>query len=101
MDRRPLLQASLEALLGSAYVYFQPPSNVQMQYPCIVYQRDLARTGFADDIPYRYTQRYQVTVIALDPDNDIRGKVAALPLCAYSRGFAANDLNHDVYELYY
>jgi len=101
MAQRLLLQSLLEALLGTTNVYFQPPSGMQVQYPCIVYQRDNARAGFADDVPYRFTQRYQVTVIAQDPDTNILGKVAALPLCAYNRFFAANNLNHDVYVLYY
>lgn len=102
MDPRRLeLQASLEALLGTDKVYFQPPPNVQMVYPCIVYERDAAVTQFADNYPYRYTKRYQVTVIAGDPDSDIPDKVAKLPMCTFNRRFSAENLNHDVYDLYF
>ena len=72
-----------------------------MEYPCIVYARDAARTSFADDLPYRYTQRYMVTIIDRNPDTDILPKVAALPQCAYQRNFVVNNLNHDVFVLYY
>lgn len=72
-----------------------------MQFPCIVYQRDSANTKFADDSPYSYTQRYQVTLIDQNPDSDILAKIAALPMCIYNRGFATAGLNHDVFVLYY
>jgi hypothetical protein len=72
-----------------------------MVYPCIVYERYQADTKFADDSTYRYTQRYSVTIIDADPDSAILDKVAALPMCIFNRHFAANNLNHDVYLLYF
>jgi hypothetical protein len=101
MAPRLELQALLENILGTRHVYFQPPANVQMQYPCIVYQRDYANTQFADNGPYRYTKRYQVTVIDNNPDSDIPDKVASLPLCTFDRFFAADNLNHDIFNLYF
>lgn len=95
------MQALLEGVLGSTFVYFQPPSNVQMQYPCIVYQRDSARTEFAGNRPYNYTQRYQLTLISRDPADETLAKIAAMPMTAYNRFFVADNLNHDVFELYF
>jgi hypothetical protein len=100
-DKRLELQGVLEGLLGSSNVYFQPPANLAMQYPCIVYQRDNARTDFAGNLPYRYTQRYQVTLIAKDPDDETLVRVASLPQCLFNRYFAAGNLNHDVFVLYF
>jgi hypothetical protein len=82
-------------------VYFQAPPNNKMTYPCVVYHRDNADTVFANNIPYRLTQRYQVTVITQDPDSDILEKIWSLPMCLFNRHFAANNLNHDVYVLYF
>jgi len=101
MDPRLDLQTLLETILGTDQVYFQPPASVQMEYPCIVYRRDSAVTQFAGNDPYRYTQRYQVTLISRNPDTDILGRVAAMRLCTYNRYFAANNLNHDVFELFF
>ncbi len=95
------LQAVLEALLGSEHVYFQPPASVQMMYPCIVYSRDFASTAFADNNPYRFTKRYQVTIIDRNPDSEIPDKVAKLPMCTFNRHFTAANLHHDVYDLYF
>lgn len=99
-DRLELHKLLVNAL-GSRYVYFQPTNNVQMVYPCIVYSRDTAVTEFAGNLPYKHDQRYTVTVIDRDPDSLILPRVAALPTCTYSRHFVADNLNHDVYNLYF
>jgi len=101
MAQRIELQALLVGLLGSNRVYFQPPPTLQMQYPCIVYQRDSKETEFADNRPYKHMRRYQITVIDINPDSDIHERVAELPLCSYDRFFTADNLNHDVYNLFF
>ncbi|ASR84594.1 hypothetical protein PQB76_gp014 [Arthrobacter phage Cheesy] len=100
MDRRLLLHEILTGL-GAEKVYFQPPANVSMVYPCIVYKRDSADTKFADDTSYRYTKRYMVTVITDDPDSEIPDKLAQLPLCTFNRHYVSGNLNHDVFNLYF
>lgn len=99
MGLRLQLQSLLETLADN--VYFQPPANVQMEYPCIVYKKDRADTRFAGNLPYRYTKRYQVTVIDRNPDSEIPDKVAAIALCVFDRAFAVDNLNHDVFSLYF
>lgn len=101
MAPRLELQAILTEILGSGNVYFQPPPTVKMQYPCIVYKRDDAITGFADNKPYSYKKRYQVIVIDKNPDSDIPDKVSKLPLCVFDRFYTADNLNHDVYNLFF
>lgn len=100
-QNRLSLQSLLEEILGSRYVYFQPPANVQMEYPCIVYKRDIAVTKFADNSPYRHSKRYLVTAIDRNPDSETPDKVAALPMCIHNRFFTADNLNHDVFDLYF
>lgn len=82
-------------------VYFQPPTNIQMEYPCIVYQRDFLDTKFADNSPYSRTKRYMITVIDINPDSEIPDQVAALPLSTFNRFYTADGLNHDVYVVYF
>jgi hypothetical protein len=95
------LQSLLETLLGSGNVYFQPPPNFKMEFPCIVYHPDNMDTHFAGNVPYSLTQRYQVTVIDKNPDSLIPMKVARLPRCLYNRFFTAENLNHSVFNLYF
>lgn len=101
MGLRLELQELLEVILGSEHVYFQPPSNVQMTFPCIVYKRDAAETLFAGNNPYLHTKRYEVTVIDRNPDSLIPDKIASLPMCVFATQFAANNLNHSVFNLYF
>lgn len=85
----------------ASYVYFQPPSNVNMQYPCIRYEQDDAETLFADNLPYRYTKRYQVMVIDSDPDSTIPDSIASLPMSQFDRHYVADDLHHFVFSVYF
>lgn len=99
MDRREQLQSILEAITPK--VYFQPPSDTKMVYPCIRYIRAPGYTGFADNKPYLYEQQYEVTLIAEQPTTEIFPKIAALPKTVHSRSFVAGNLNHDVFSIYF
>lgn len=82
-------------------VYFQPPTNVKLEYPCIIYKRDFANTKFADNNPYDHMLRYAITIIDRDPDSLIPAKVAAMPMSIFNRFFTVDNLNHDVYNVYF
>jgi hypothetical protein len=99
MGQRLQLHQILETFVEN--VYFQPPTNIKLRYPCIIYKRDFAETKFADDIPYNHTLRYMVTVIDRNPDSDIPGKVASMPMSLFNRFYTADDLNHDVYNVFF
>lgn len=101
MGERLTLHQLLSDIEGVEGVYFQPIENVQMEHPCIVYERDFASPAFADNIPYLSFKRYQVTVIDRDPDSEIPDAVAQLPYCSFSRFFKADNLNHDVFNLFF
>lgn len=101
MAQRQQLHDILVDLLGSSNVYFQPPASLTMKYPCIIYKRDDSRVAHANNAPYNRRKRYQVTVIDRNPDSDIPDKVADLPLCVFDRFYAADNLNHDVYQLFF
>lgn len=82
-------------------VYFQPAPSFTMAYPCIVYKPDDAKTAFADNVPYRYTKRYMITVMDKDADSVIPDKIGQLPQCVYNRFYVANNLYHHVFLMYY
>jgi hypothetical protein len=95
------LQDLLIEILDSDNVYFQPPSNVEMKYPCIVYNRESIDPVWGNGKPYKLDNRYQVTVIDRDPDSEIPDKVANLPKCIHDRFFIADNLNHNVFRLFF
>jgi hypothetical protein len=101
MAPRLNLQAKLVSILGSNNVYFQPPESIKLQYPCIIYKRDDTVVNHADDLPYMRRTRYLVTVIDRNPDSEIPSKIAALPMCIFDRFYTADNLNHDIYKLFF
>lgn len=94
------LQLLLETL-GATQVYFQPPGNLTMMYPCIRYEIDDVLTRYADNLPHTSDTRYTVTVIDRNPDSEIPKKIARLPLSSFNRFYTAANLNHFVYNLYF
>lgn len=101
-QRRLELHEFLVNALGNRNVYFQPPASLVMQYPCIRYNRERADTRFASNGLYRFTQRYQITLITRDPDaSSTFEKIISLPMTVHDRNYAADDLNHDVFVTYF
>lgn len=101
MSRRTDLQAILERTLGSKNVYFQPPANVCMKYPAIVYSLSGIDPLDADDAEYLQPRAYEVTLIDKNPDSLTIGKLSKLPYTRFNRHYTADNLNHDVFTLYY
>ena len=81
--------------------YFQPPPSVNMKYPAIVYGLDDIENVFANDGVYLSKRRYSVTVIDKDPDSILIDKVAKLPTSRFNRHYEKDNLNHDVFEVYF
>ena len=83
-------------------VYFQPPENLQIKYPCIVFERTNALVSYADNKPYQITKRYTVTLITKTADNDeYLDKLLKLPMCTFDRQFIIENLVHDVFNMYF
>lgn len=101
MANRLELHELLCGILGSRNAYYQPPASVQMKYPAIKYSRKDIENSYADNSVYMQSLAYEVTVIDEDPDSEIVEKVSKLPACSFERHYEANNLNHDVFILYY
>ena len=81
--------------------YLQPPEGTKLKYPAIVIERNDAETTYADNVPWSFTQRYQITLIAHDPNDDAFTKIKKLPMCRFIRHFTTAGLNHDIFNLYF
>ena len=99
MKDRVSLNEKLVDILGSRNVYFQPPENLRMSYPAIVYERSGIPSEQADNIDYLYWHRYQVTLIDSDPDSRFVDLISQIPNTRYVRHFSTEGLNHDVFEV--
>jgi len=100
--KRKELQSRFEALPGIAKVYFQPPENLKLKYPCIVYNVNNAMVNHADDYPYILHRRYEVTYITTDPESSIPDiLLKEFQYCSYDRRFVSDNMYHDVFTIYY
>lgn len=83
-------------------VYYQPPESIRLEYPCIVYKRNGAVTTFANNKPYTFKPSYEVKVIDRDPDSPIvRAIGMSFPESRFNRHFTVDNLNHDVFIIYW
>ena len=95
------LQNMLEDILGSSNVYYQPPENLKLQYPAIVYHRDRSWDMWADNNKYLLYKGYIVTFISWNPISPALDRLEYLPLCSFERHYEADGLNHDVFLIYH
>ena len=86
--------------IGSRNVYYQPPSNFRMKYPCIVYSPQAATLWHADNNPYTIHDRYRVVVIDQDPDSILPKKIAELPGARAAQPYTSDNLHHWPFELW-
>lgn len=101
-QRRLELHEKFCELLGTRNVYFQPPSSVKMSYPAIVYNLSGTRPKRADNDLYLLRKRYSITVIDKDPDADWETRIPnAFEYCSFDRPYAADNLNHWQFSLYW
>lgn len=101
MASRLELHEVLRGLLRTNNVYFQPPASVRMNYPAIVYSRNDIENDFADDSVYSQSLNYSIIVIDENPDSEFVMAVSRLPMCRFVRHYKADNLNHDVFNIYF
>lgn len=99
-QRRLAFHSELLETLDMPNVYFQPPTNVRMEYPCVVYSRRDMPKEHADNIGYIQTLVYDVTLIYKDPDSELPGKLIQMPKSYFDRHFVNENLYHDNFVVY-
>lgn len=104
MDKRLELDALLRKVMkdvsGVENVYFQPPENLLLKHPAIIYSRSDIRNRPADDMVYSQFTFYDLTVIDKNPDSLLVYAVASLPRCKFGRHYKSDNLNHDTFTIF-
>lgn len=101
MAPRTELHEILVGILGSRNVYFQPPSNIRLKYPAIVYEHSRYSVVPADDDLYLLHTAYTLTLIEHDPDSSKVIDLLRLPYCSHDRSFVSDNLYHNTFTIYY
>ena len=101
MGSRIELQTILEDILGSRNVYYQPPANITLKFPAIVYSLSKIRHPYANNYKYLENRSYELTLIDPDPDSEYVNDILRLPHCEFDRLFKSDNLNHFTFTLYF
>lgn len=70
-DNRLKVSNMLHCIANGAKVYYQPPENVKLVYPCIIYNRSRIENQNADNFGYKHSFFYDVTVISKQVDDQM------------------------------
>lgn len=100
MQKRKKLQKILEDILESKNVYFQPPENLKIKYPCFIYNANRRNDLFADNKRYIKGESYEVTFISHDLDTIYEDRLMDKDYVFFSRFFVSDNLYHTVYIVY-
>lgn len=98
---RLVLHEKLCETLGSRNVYFQPPDNLTMKYPAIVYNVNNYDDLKASDGVHVERTQYQLILIDRNPDSPILQKLRHFSYCSLDRSYRSDNLNHYVFTLYF
>jgi hypothetical protein len=101
MGSRKDLNEILVTILGSSNVYFQPPENVKLTYPCIIYVRDDIQVLRASNVLHKISKKYTITLIGNDVDTDLPERLLELETVSFDRRYIKDGLVHDVLSLFY
>ena len=98
-QRREVLQNALISIIGNkAKVHYEPPENVKLDYPCILFFRDRIIVEKADNKSYITKTRYKITYIDNDPDSENIDKIlSSIRGVTYGDHYVADGLHHDVF----
>ena len=86
---------------GDRHVYFDPPMTLRMKYPAIRYLRKKIDKLYANNSVYKTLNPYEVILIDSNPDSEYIDKLLQLPYCEHDNQYTADNLNHDVFTIYY
>jgi len=83
-------------------VYFQPPENEDIVYPCVIFRLSNIKTDYANNAVYRGARAYLLTLIDTDPDSGyVEVLLNSFTAIRFDRFYVFDSLNHWTFILYY
>ena len=100
-DRRAKLSAKLHEMFPTGVsIEFEPPESKKLTYPALLYYRMRTNTVKADNRKYMVYDRYQITYIHKERDDENVDKILELPYCEHDNEFTKNDMHHDIFTIF-
>lgn len=100
MTTRLELHNTLCSIFGEDRVYFSPPSEHNMRYPCVRYKLSDMNTIYANNKPYLFVKTYTLTVMDADPNTKLLDQILnEIEYCVFDRFYTSDGLNHYVFTV--
>lgn len=81
-------------------VYFQPPENLKLGYPAVVFHLTKIKVDHADDAPYKGAREYMITLITKEPEPDALEEILKIPYTTLDSTYISDGMNHFVFTSY-
>lgn len=81
-------------------VYFQPPENLKIGYPAVIFHLSKIEIDHASDAPYKGAKEYSVTLITKDPEPDVIDEILKIPYSSLDTTYISDGMNHFVFTVY-
>lgn len=81
-------------------VYFQPPENLKIGYPAVIFHLSKIKLDHADDVPYKGAREYSVTLIAKEPEPKVLDEILKIPYTTLDTTYIVDGMNHFVFTTY-
>lgn len=91
---------SLRQVVKHDQVYFQPPENLKIGYPAVVFHLSKMEIDRASDVPYKGAKEYSVTLITKDPEPDVIDEILKIPYSSLDTTYISDGMNHFVFTVY-
>ena len=99
-DQRVSLQRKLESLGDITHkVYYQPPDDITIEYPCIIYERSNIKNTSADDTVYQQTYSYNIIVAEKSPVSALVEEVSKLTGIRFLNHYVRNKIIYDSFTI--
>lgn len=95
--------------LGIPNVYFEPPQNYKILYPCAVVRMGTISSRSADNRVYKLDNNYEIIYIRRQFDDQMVNAILVgdakhappFSMIRHIRHYTAEGLHHDLYKLYF
>lgn len=101
MANRYDLDDLLMQIHKGGYVYYNPPTNIRMNYPAIRYNLSSISSQYANDRKYSNKKRYDLVVICEESDPEVVDALLELEYCSFNTHYKSDNLNHYSLTLYW
>ena len=90
----------LQKAVSHNRVYFQPPENLKIGYPAVVFHLSKIKLDHADDAPYKGAREYSVTLITKEPEPEVLDEILKIPYTTLDTTYISDGMNHFVFTTY-